>query len=87
MTVGVIVFLLQIDTLGAEKSRRDNYLQKRPACSGAGPARRAWAAGNRVNLLERYDYPAARFNVSEAARQLGLTRAQMAYRLKRNGLL
>ncbi len=30
---------------------------------------------------------AARYNVSEAARQLGLTRAQLSYRLKRFGLL
>lgn len=29
---------------------------------------------------------AARYNVAEAARQLGLTRAQLAYRLKRHGL-
>lgn len=30
---------------------------------------------------------ASKYNVSEAARQLGLTRAQLAYRLKRHGLL
>ncbi|MEK8026853.1 sigma 54-interacting transcriptional regulator [Pseudaquabacterium rugosum] len=30
---------------------------------------------------------AAKYNVSEAARQLGLTRAQLAYRLKRDGIL
>lgn len=29
----------------------------------------------------------ARYNVSEAARQLGLTRAQLSYRLKRHGIL
>ncbi len=36
---GVIVFLLQIDTLGLENSSRDSYLQKRLACSGAVPTR------------------------------------------------
>ncbi|MEI7447939.1 MAG: helix-turn-helix domain-containing protein, partial [Burkholderiales bacterium] len=29
---------------------------------------------------------AARYNVAEAARRLGLSRAQLAYRLKRHGI-
>ena len=44
-------------TRSASKSRAATTTCKSaPACSGAVPARRASAAGNRVNLLERYDY-------------------------------
>ena len=35
---GVIVFLLQIDTVGAEKSSRDKYLQKTPHLLWRSPA-------------------------------------------------
>jgi DNA-binding NtrC family response regulator len=55
------------------------------ASGGGGSTAEAGATGN----AERYREAlvAARYNVSEAARRLGLTRAQLAYRLKRQGLL
>ena len=43
-------------------------------------------SGNQANEYRKV-LAAARYNVAEAARQLGLTRAQMAYRLKRLGLI
>ena len=59
----------------ARSPAKDGSAAVRPASSGK------QAAEYRSALVS------ARYNVSEAARRLGLTRAQMAYRLKRLGLI
>lgn len=65
----------EVPAAGAEPQRRT----RRPAPDTPGPAAE----------LQRYRqaWVAARHNVAEAARALGLSRAQLAYRLKRGGLL
>lgn len=51
------------------------------------PQRSAPTANTRDNQRYRKALVAARYNISEASRALGLTRAQLAYRLKRGGIL
>ncbi|MCJ0764839.1 sigma-54-dependent Fis family transcriptional regulator [Variovorax terrae] len=70
--------LTQAAALGADGDRLS-----RPA-KGAGNAR---GPSRKDAAVYRKALVAARFNVAEAARQLGLTRAQMAYRCKRLGVI
>jgi two-component system, NtrC family, response regulator HydG len=53
----------------------------------AKPVTSASSAARKGAGVYRKALVSARYNVAEAARQLGLTRAQMAYRAKRHGLL
>lgn len=57
-----------------------------PTIHRAQPAASHSAAGKEVSEYRRA-LVSARYNVAEAARRLGLMRAQMAYRLKRHGLI
>lgn len=55
---------------------------------GGKSSRAASSRGHGKELAQyRRELVSARYNVAEAARRMGLTRAQMAYRLKRFGLL
>lgn len=53
----------------------------------AKPAKPGAASSRKEVATYRKALVAARYNIAEAARQLGLTRAQMAYRAKRLGIL
>lgn len=64
----------------------DATLAGRARKSAPAPARASASEGRPANEY-RKALVAARYNVAEAARQVGLTRAQMAYRLKRLGLI
>jgi len=74
--------------------RTVTYCTENEETPGATPrtASAADGAGRKASLnrQEAQQYRnalvASRYNVAEAARQLGLTRAQLAYRLKRLGL-
>ncbi len=72
-------------TLDPEPTRHARRSPSAAAGKGTGAGRDAHAAAE----LQRYRkaWVAARHNVAEAARALGLSRAQLAYRLKRGGLL
>ena len=75
----------QVPPTGSEPARRAR--RSAPGAPGKAPA--AGADALAAAELQRYRkaWVAARHNVAEAARALGLSRAQLAYRLKRGGLL
>ena len=79
------VVLTQVPPTGPEPARR----ARRSAPGAPGKASAADADRGAAAELQRYRkaWVAARHNVAEAARALGLSRAQLAYRLKRGGLL
>ncbi|MOA56962.1 hypothetical protein D3C78_1810510 [compost metagenome] len=56
-----------------------------PAATSAAKGERA--AARKSAMVDQTLLVDARYNVAEAARQMGLTRAQMAYRARRLGLL
>ncbi len=64
----------------------DESHARMPPAQRAQPAASRAAAGREVSEYRRA-LLSARYNVAEAARRLGLTRAQLAYRLKRHGLI
>ncbi len=55
--LGVIVFLLPIDTVALRNASHDNDLRGRPFGAMGNPPRRGVPRPLRVNLSERYDYP------------------------------
>ncbi|MEG1768200.1 MAG: sigma 54-interacting transcriptional regulator [Comamonas sp.] len=78
---------LDVDALGLGSGGRlvqSNALLA-PAASSAAKGERA--AARKSAMVYQTALLDARYNVAEAARQMGLTRAQMAYRARRLGLL